>query len=403
MVHVGDVMMFNRETILLTAILSLSIGSGGLWYMRERASRSIPKAPSDLLLEDQVVVANADIAPRLDFDTGVSTSGARAGRAAGESGSVEWQPEERAAGARPEVGAEPEAVQLPNMSTLTVEDILAYMEADDQEMLQALLQALIADGNASLPLLDAMLHSGRWRAERMAIMALSQIETTEARLTGLSRLLTRGESVQRRGWHSLASMMGRNLNGEMVDLLAGMAEDAEGDALRSIYTVMRYIRNEDGLFRLYMLGEEHENADIRRMAMHAVFRGRGSASVPLLQDIMLGHEDPSMAERAARSLAQGGRVDGLAFLAETASNNQPESELAMRALEQARHPRSQRVLSDIASGNDYTVDVRLAAVRALGNSAHPRRATRYLTHLASNADTPVVRRTASELLEARTQ
>lgn len=392
--------MTKRKTLSLVVVLTFSIGLAVVWYARERAARSIPPPPPEFSPDALLFAATVVSSPRLQFDEGSSTNEVAERRGERFSDTRTWQPEEEVEQSQSEVEPESDPVQLPDLSTLTVEDILALMEEDDQEVLQALLQALVDNGNASLPLLDAMLDSDRWRLERMAVMALSQIETTEARVTGISRLLTR-EQARRRGWHRLASMMGRNLNGEMVDLLAAMAEEAEGDALRRIHMMMHHVRDEDGLFRLYMLAEEHENAAIQRTARQTVFRGRRPASVPLLQDIMFAHEDPDVAELAARGLARGGRREGIAFLAETGSSDQPESELAIRALEQARSPRSHQALSEVAGSQEYGADVRLAAVRALGNSMRPQRARRFLAQVAENADAIEVREAAAALLEDR--
>ncbi len=387
-------MMIKREIIFLGGVLTLSMGLAVVWYVRDRASRTIPPPPPEILFDTPVLAATAVSAPVVHFDESFSTSEVAEAGAESPPISQTWQAEERV--------EESDAMQLPDLSRLTVEDIRALMEENDQEELQAVLQALIADGNASLPLLDAMLHSGTWRVERMAVMALSRIETTEARLKGISRLLTR-EGEQRRGWHHLAAMMGRNLNGEMVDLLAGLAEDAEGDARRRILTMMQHVRDEDGLFRLYLLGEEHPDPAVRRASINTVFRGRRAASIPLLQDIMMAHENPEVAGMAAIGLARGGRAEGIEFLAQAGNSNQPEAELAIRALEQARSPRSHRILSEVAGSPDYETEVRLAAVRALGTSARQGRARHFLAQVAEGTDVDVVRETAASFLEEQAQ
>lgn len=382
----------NRDTVIVTVVLVLSLGSGLAWYVRERASRDVH--PPDLSVVESLVgqraTAVAMPAARLDFDDSRPTN-----RAAVDVSFVDAKMDVGAEARRDSTARAPRRGHDP---TMTAADVLAMFEEGDQEGLRALQADLIAAGNASLPLLEALLGAGIWRAERMAIRVLSQIDSTEARLIGVGQLLTREQPV-RRGWHHLAAMMGRNMNGEMVDLLAAMSADAEGESRRRLLTLLQHVRNEDGLFRLYMLGEEDPDPAVRRMAVNTVFRGRRYAGLPLLQDIMLSHENPEVAALAAVGIAEGGWNDALAFLAEAGSGGGAEAELALRALEQARNPRSRRILTQIANDSDYALDVRVAAVRALGNSARPWHARHSLAHLAANADTPAVRDAAAALLE----
>lgn len=383
----------TRDGLVVLLVLGMSVGSGALWFVRER-QHAVPVAPDPAMvaaIEGSGRGAGASVpTPRLDFDD--------ASLAVTEPDAVLYADADLVGAA-----ASASAERVPRRGhdpAITVEDVLALLAEGGREALAELQRNLIAAGNASLPLLEAMLQAGRWQAERMAISVLSQIDTTEALFVGLGHLLTREQPV-RRGWHHLAATLGRGMNGDMVDLLAAMSEDAEGESRRRMIMLLQHVRSEDGLFRLYMLGEEHPDPVIRRMALNTVFRGRRYGSMPLLQDIMMTHENAEVAAMAAIGLAEGGWQDALAFLAAAGSGGGTEAEIALHALEHARSTRSQHVLTQIAGGVDYTDDVRLAALRALGNSRRPQRARRYVAQLAAHADSPTVRAAAAALLDAQ--
>lgn len=372
-------------------VLGLSLSAAVLWGLRERERRVLGAPPA--------VVVSAGVARRADATT--------FDRPVLDFEDAVWPREHDSVHQARQTGATPRSVsrevQVERVPPITSEDVLAALREGDRDALRALRERLLADGNASLDLIEALLEAGVWRAEHFAMSMLHGMATPEARIIAIGHMLTR-PVANARGWHRLARRVGHMMDGDSVDLIVGMLGEAEGHTQRRLLALLQHARSEDALFRLYMVGDEHADEHIRQVAINTVFRGRRPGSMTLLQDIMLTHENPEVSAMAAVGLAEAGWGPAVQFLAQTANGSDRGAEVARWALEQAQRPQSHRSLAQIAGDAGYSTEVRLAAVRALGASRSRRRTTtQYLEQLAGDSDSSSVREAAAGFFEERAQ
>jgi hypothetical protein len=386
----------RKDWILGVVLLGLGLGCGALWVVRERASREpvAVRAAAPVRVAAPVVVAPTAI------------RGTAANVRVPDSSPVSSVSSSVSSRVPAEVVLPPAAPVVPrgavsrnrSLPPSLAADVLAAIEAEDQDGLQRLRDLLLAGGEESLQVLEGLLVAGIWRVELFAMEMLAAIGTPEARLAAIGHLLTR-PSGGSRGWHRLAHTISGMLDGSAVDLLLGMLADAEGHARRRVMGLLGSVSGEDALLRLYLAAEESEDQSLKHVAGHVLFRGRRPGSEVILKEIMLSHEDPNVMAMAAMGLARSGQAGSIRFLAETGNGSTHEAELARWALERTSRRRAPDVLVDIAQSPVYSSDVRVAAVRALGRGRRNDSLNEALQQIATTANDANVRSAAQQLFQ----
>ena len=164
-------------------------------------------------------------------------------------------------------------------------------------------------------LLEGLLASHSLEAERFAVGILARIGTQQAAILALGHMLTRpgGEDAT---WGRLARLTGAMLDGSMVDLVAGMLQDATGEARLRLLAVLRHVQQEEALFRMLLAAGEYGDDGLTEVTVAALFRAGKPGSVHILKDLLATHSNPDMVAMAAIGLAERGTADAVQHLAE---------------------------------------------------------------------------------------
>lgn len=282
------------------------------------------------------------------------------------------------------------------------DDILLAIKENDYTALRSMRNALLQAGDEALPVLEGLLHSRDPILEKFSISVLVRMQTKGAAIIAVGHMLRR-EGVADAQWDRLARQVGGMLDGGMVDLVAGMLQEAEGEARKRLLTLLRHVSSEDALFRMLIASGEYSDEELTQATVLALFRSGKPGTVEILKDLMTSHPDPNVVSMAAIGMAENGTADAVQFLADRGNGDDWGAESARWALARVANSHGQNTLIEVSNDASYATDVRLAALHALGHGGASGNVTRALRNLTLTTRNPEIRIAAEEQLDAQQQ